>query len=214
MTTYMAQKRTLRNMRYSMSIVVFLASCVMGDATSGTDLYRINADNSHVRFSTRHNGMFRAKGEFREFSGLMIYHDNDPSKSEVGVTIKASSIYTGNEKIDELLRTQWFDAQEYPEITFASKHIEHQGNKYVAVADLTLHGVKKLIAVPFRLFGPIKTGGQGAGKHIAINAGFAIDRRDYGMTIDNLLDHAGLLVSHTVEIELDIQAVKAQEFDF
>jgi len=90
-------------------------------------------------------------GRFNDFSGLITSGDGDLSKAKVDFTIKTASINTDVKMRDDDLRSaNYFDAATFPEITFESKSIEKTGHGYVAVGDLSIHGITKSVRLPFQ----------------------------------------------------------------
>ena len=138
--------------------------------------------------------------------GVILFDEQDITRSSVEITIKAESINTDFAARDEHLRTaDFFDVAKYPEITFKSTRVEKRGAGLVAIGTFTMHGAAKEIALPFKVNG--KSNFQGA-THLGIEAAMTIDRRDFGMTWNATLDTGGLVVGNDVSIELNIEAVK------
>lgn len=94
-------------------------------------------------------------GRFNEFDGDFKFHPEDLSNSSFTFKVKAESIDTGVEKRDNHLRSEdFFHAEKYPEIVFASERIEKRGrNDYVVHGDLSIRGTTKRVAVPFVITG-------------------------------------------------------------
>ena len=119
------------------------------------------------------------------------------------VTIDANSIDTNNEKRDGHLRTaDFFDAEQYPAITFKNASLEQNGT--VIAGDLTIKGVTKRINIPVEISGPV-AGPQG-GNVIGISGETTINRQDFGVSFNKVLETGGLMVSDDVKIIVDIEA--------
>src|SRR4051812_19636057 len=87
------------------------------------DLYKIDPVHSSITFSIRHLGINNVKGRFKEYEGA-ISLDNG-TITEANGTIQVKSVDTGVQKRDEhLLTADFFDAANYPTITFKSKRVE------------------------------------------------------------------------------------------
>jgi polyisoprenoid-binding protein YceI len=185
----------------AISVLVFLAA--NGFAA---EKYEIDAVHSNVGFTVRHMLVAKVSGKFKEFSGTIIYDEKDITKSSVNVTIKTASIDTDNERRDGHLRSaDFFDVENHPEITFASKKIEKRGDGYVAIGDLTIRGATKQIELPFQILGILKE--AKGNSRIGIEAGATLNRFDYGVKWDRKLDTGGLVVGENVEINLTVEAV-------
>lgn len=173
----------------------------------GADEFVIDPVHSSIEFSVRHMMVTNVRGRFREFSGTIFYDEKDITKSSVRVTIKTASIDTGNADRDAHLRSpDFFDAAKYPEITFASTRIEKRGDDYVCIGTLTIRGVSREVAIPFRILGVVKD--QRGNTRLGVEAGLTINRLDYGVSWSRALEGGGLVVGNDVKIELNVQAIK------
>ena len=176
------------------------------DAT--TAVYQIDPAHSTIGFAVRHLMINNVLGRFNEFAGKLNYHAADITRSSVEFTAKTASVDTGVARRDNHLRTpDFFDVQQYPEMTFKSSKVERKGkDAYVVHGTFTLHGVSKEIAIPFKLFGPIKDP-QGK-QRLGIEAGLTINRQDYGIKYNSVVDGVGLAVGNEVQITLLLEAIK------
>ena len=100
-------------------------------------------------------GVSNVKGHFDDFAGSLVL-DNGSIKEASG-TIQVKSVNTGMEKRDNHLRTaDFFDAAQYPLITFKTKRVEKSGEQTILIADFTMRGVTKEL----RLAGHVERPGQ------------------------------------------------------
>ncbi len=120
----------------------------------------------------------------------------DPSKSSVELTVPVESVDTHFDKRNQHLKSpDFFNAKQFPTLTFKSTKVEGSGNTYKVSGDLTLHGVTKPITVEF------KKGAEGKGMEGEIRGGgetrFTIKRSDFGMTFmaGALGDDVNIIVS-------------------
>jgi len=184
-----------------------LALGVVGAATAET--WEIDPVHSTVGFKVRH---FFAKqaGEFNDFSGTIEFDPAKPEQTAVNATIQAASIDTDNENRDNHLRSaDFFDVENHPTITFQSTSVEKKGEgEYAMTGDLTIHGVTKSVTVPveFHGSGPDAWGGTRAG----FSAELTVDRKDYEITWNNVLDAGGTVLGDDVTIMLEIEAAQKQ----
>lgn len=195
-------------MRLLKSLVLSLSVALAGTAAAfAADEYTIDKAHSSVAFSVKHMVVNNVKGLFEDYSGTILYDEKDITKSSVKAVIKTASIDTGNEKRDEHLRNaDFFDAQKYPEITFASKRIMKQGDGYAAVGTLTMHGVSKEVTIPFTVAGPIKD--PWGNLRMGVEGGLTINRQDFGISWSKTMDSGGLVVGNDVKIELNLEATR------
>jgi polyisoprenoid-binding protein YceI len=155
--------------------------CSLGFAlsASGADTYKVDPVHSSVVFGIKHS-VANFYGAFKDISGTVTFDAADPSKSSVELTVPVESVDTRNEKRDQHLKSpDFFNAKQFPAITFKSSKIEGSGDNYKISGDLTIHGVTKPVTVDFKR-GADGKGGQGK----TVGGGearFTIKRSDYDM---------------------------------
>ena len=194
-------------MRYRTAVVPVLFSLLLASATFAADKYEVDPVHTRIGFTARHLMINNVSGRFTEFAGNILYDDEDMAKSAVSVKIQAASVNTENKMRDDDLRSpNFFDVAKYSEITFQSSRIEKQGDGYVCVGTLAMHGVSKEITLPFTVLGKIKD--PWGNTRIGLEAELKIDRRDWGLTYSKALDNGGLIVGNDIKIDLNVEAVK------
>lgn len=183
--------------------VLLLATLALADE------YKIDKSHSEVGFTTRHLMISNVNGRFTDFAGTITYDPTDVTKSAVSVSIKTPSITTDNARRDEDLRTSEFmDVAKFPEMTFASKKVEKRGSQLVLIGDLTIKGVTKQVEIPFELSGPITD--PWGNTRIAAEGSTTINRRDYGVTYNQMMKDGAAVVADKVKITLNVEGVKAK----
>jgi polyisoprenoid-binding protein YceI len=167
--------------------------------------FQIDPTHSNISFTVRHMAIAKVNGEFKKYSGTIVYDDKDITKSSVNVVIHTASIDTENENRDNHLRSEdFFNVAKDSVITFVSKRIEKKGDGYVAIGDLTLRGVTKEVALAFTIFGTVKD--QGGDTRLGVEAKTTINRFDYGVKWDRTFEPGNLVVGKDVDITLNIEA--------
>lgn len=193
-------------MRRQTIIFALLVALLVAQTVSGAERYEIDTAHTFVTFSIDHLVVSKARGSFKDVSGVIMYDAKDISKSSVEVNIKTESINTNNDNRDKHLRSaDFFDVEKYPLMTFKSKRVEKRGDGFAAVGDLTIHGVTKEVTMPFKLNGPIKD--PSGTSRVGIEASMKIDRRDFGITWGKTLDSGGLMLGNDVTIEINVEAI-------
>src|SRR6185503_11697135 len=145
--------------------------------------YRIDAGHTIVEFSVGF-GLMRVKGRFPQTHGTILYDPVAPERSTVSVVIESNSIDIGWPHRDEHLRSDdFFDVEQYPTITFRSDRIERTGESWIATGPLTMHGVTKSVAIPFRLIAPPARSAVSGWMQIYLIGGppLRLARRDFGI---------------------------------
>ena len=170
------------------------------------DKYVVDTAHTTVGFVVKHLMIYNVRGKFNEFSGIIMYDAQDITKSSLRGTIQVASLDTDNEKRDQDLRSATFlDTEKYPEIVFQSKHVERQGDGYMLHGDLTVHGTTKPITIPFTVSGPVTHIGKTI---IGFEARLELNRHEFQIIYNKLMDNGGLIVGDTVRIELTGRAIK------
>jgi polyisoprenoid-binding protein YceI len=170
--------------------------CSLGVTAYGADTFKIDPVHSSVIFSVKHLGVTDFYGDFREISGTVAFDAADPAKSSVDLTVPVEKIDTRNEKRDQHLKSpDFFNAKQFPTLTFKSTKVEGAGDTYSVTGDLTIHGVTKPVTVQFKK--GAETKGQQGETRSGGEAKFTIKRSDYGMTFMNgpLGDDVNIILS-------------------
>ena len=173
------------------------------------DTWQIDPAHTLVEFSVRHMMISNVKGVFEKVGGTVTTTGNDPSSAKMEVTIDANSLNTRVAMRDKDLKSANFlDVEKYPTITFKSKKVESAGEgKWKVTGDLTLHGVTKEVVL--NVAGPTPAikdpwGNTRAGA----SATTTINRQDFGMTFNKMLETGGAVVANEVAISIEVEAVK------
>jgi polyisoprenoid-binding protein YceI len=175
--------------------------------TPGT--YTIDATHSTVQFVARHLVAAKVRGSFAEFEGTLTIGDSAETSSVTAI-VQAGSISTHNEMRDGHLKSSDFlDLENHPTLTFTSTKISPKGgDNYVMTGDLTIRGVTKSVDFDLEFLGSgpsMQPGVTVAG----FEAKTEIDRRDFGVNFEGVLENGSLVVSNKVTLELTIEAAKA-----
>ena len=195
--------------RYIRVVLAVLASLCFARVAGSADRYVTDPAHTSVGFTVRHLMIYKVRGKFNEYTGTIMYDEHDITKSSMHGTIQAASLDTDDEKRDKDLRSaQFLDVERFPEITFASTRVEKKDDGYVLIGDLTIHGITKEVAIPFAITGPVMHRGQTL---LGFEARLQINRHDFGITYNRLMDNGGLVVGNTVDIELFGRAIKKAE---
>ena len=199
----------LQRLNSRIAVVAVLGALLSIPALAASSTWQIDPAHSAAHFSVRHLGISNVRGDFTKLSGAVQLDDKDMSKSSVNVTIEAASIDTRVENRDKDLRSErFFDAANYPTLTFKSKKVEQAApGKLKITGDLTIHGVTKEVVLDVEgPTAPIKDpwGNQRA----AVTGSTKINRQDFGVKWNATLDNGGVVVGDEVSITFDIEMVQ------
>lgn len=174
-----------------------------------TKTWNIDTTHSGINFSVRHMVFAKVRGRFGEWQGTLRLDPRDLTRSRVEVEIDAASIDTGVADRDAHLRSgDFFDVERFPKLRFESTKVEQTGEgRYRLHGNLTIRDVTREVAID------VEHGGQakdpwGNQRH-AFTASTSIDRRDFGLEWNQVLEAGGVLVGEKVDIDLEVQAVEA-----
>lgn len=161
-----------------------------------------------VEFAAKHLMITTVKGRFTDVSGTITMNEANPAASSVKAVIKSASVDTRTDQRDAHLKSADFlEVERHPDITFNSTKVEQSGSgHYRVTGDLTIHGVTKPVVLEVTDEGRTKDpwGGERAG----FSATTRIDRRDFGLTWNQILESGGVLVGHEIRITLEVEATK------
>ena len=102
----------------------------------------------------------------------------------------------------------FFEVDKYPTMTFRSRRVESTSldtNQYRLVGDLTLHGVTKEVTLDVTFEGIAKDpyGNNRAG----FSATGKLNRKDFGLGWNQLLETGGVVVGDEVKLSIDSQVI-------
>ena len=144
--------------------------------------YKVDPVHSSATFRVKHMNTSYTYGRFNAISGTFAIDEADPAKSSFDFTVKTDSVDTADAGRDAHLKnTAFFNAKQFPSITFKSKSVKSSGKDTLEVTgDLTLHGVTKPITVSIELTRHGKATCRGTAI-AGIESVFTIKRSDFGM---------------------------------
>lgn len=188
-------------------VVASLTRSHRGQQIPQAGTYIIDRANSSVAFVARFLTITKVRGRFADFAGE-LHIGEVPEESSVAITIDASSVSTGDDRRDVHLRSADFlDVEHYPTMSFSSTRLEpHAEEAWKVHGDLTLHGTTRSVTLEVEFTGVAATD---AGEHRAgFTASAVVDREDWGLTWNQVLDAGGVLIGKRIHIELDVQVVR------
>ena len=196
--------RHVRNLLFALA----LAAPLLAQPAAAPSLEVWTADKVHssTEFRIRHL-VSQVPGRFRDFDATVAIDRAEPSRSTVEFNIRAASIDTGDASRDEHLRSpDFFETAKYPNISFRSeKVVPRSPTTFDVTGNLTMHGVTKKVTLPVEFNGFMNDGRND-------RAGFQIettlDRKDYGITWNRILDEGGVLLGDEVKVSIGLQLIR------
>jgi polyisoprenoid-binding protein YceI len=172
-------------------------------------VFVIDPTHSNVGFAARHM-MSKVNGEFTKFSGELSYDPDHLEQGKVTATAEASSISTRDDKRDEHLKSDdFFAVKKFPKLVFESTKISKNGsNKYKMDGNLTMHGITHPVTFDVEALGEMD---DPWGNHRAgFTAKAVVNRKDYSISWNKVLDKGGVMIGDDVEINLNIEATETK----
>lgn len=172
--------------------------------------------HSAAQFRARHMMVTWVRGAFKNIAGTLDFDPDNPQQLSVETSIEAKTCWTGEPYRDDHLRSADFlHCEEYPEIRFKSTSVSLIGAvDYDVTGDLTIRGVTQPATLRVRYLGTWETPWweDGVDKGPKTRAGFTartrIDRYDFGVSWNDTMPGGGVVVSPTVDIVLDVEAIR------
>ena len=170
--------------------------------------YTLDVSHSRLGFVARHAMVTKVRGQFGAFTGTARIDEANPSASRVDLSIDVAAVETGSADRDGHLKSgDFFDVEQYPNITFTSTDVKRDGSDWTITGDLTIKDQTKPVTIEFEQtgsavdpFGNTRVGFEGE---------TTINRKDWGLTWNAALETGGVLVSEKIKLEFDVSAIKS-----
>ncbi len=174
---------------------------------AGAATYQIDPVHTTISFSVKHMVISRVQGRFDKFSGTVDYVPGKPKLWKAEAHIDAASIDTRIQMRDNDVRSPNFlDVKKYPEIVFKSVKVERvKGKTADLLGTLTIHGVTKPVVLKMKIGGVVKD--PWGNQRLGAVATTTINRKDFGLMYNKVLESGGLLVGNRIKIKLDVEAI-------
>lgn len=173
-----------------------------------TTTWKIDTSHTKVSFSVTHMMVSETTGMFKLYEGKVSSSGNDFNDASIEFSIDAGSINTEDENRDKHLKSEdFFHIEKYPKMSFKSKSFKKgKGNAYTLSGDLTIRGVTKPVNFDVIHNGTVKSpwGQEVAGFKLSGK----INRMDYGLKWNAILEAGGVTVSEEVKINCDVELIK------
>lgn len=173
--------------------------------------WQIDPAHSQIQFSVRHLMISNVRGRFENFTGNVEFDEEQPARSSVEVRIEAASINTKEPQRDAHLKSPDFlDAENFPYLHFKSRRVEMlDGSHGRIIGDMTIRDVTREVVLD------VEYAGQAKSPWGTVSAGFSanarLNRKDWGLNWNYLLESGGVLVGDQVNIAIEAELIKQPE---
>jgi polyisoprenoid-binding protein YceI len=177
--------------------------------TGAKTQWKLDPTHTLVEFSAKHLMITTVKGRIADVEGVINIDERNPANSSVEATLKGASLDTRTEQRDQHLRSADFlHVEKYPEITFRGTRIEGGRDEFKLTGDLTIRDVTRPITLDVRFEGQTKD--PWGGERIGFSANGKIDRRDFGLVWNQLMETGGVAVGNDIKIAIEVEAIKIE----
>lgn len=169
--------------------------------------YVIDTSHSSVEFVARHLGLSKVRGHFTNFSGDIEIAEN-PEESKVEVDVDVASVESADARRDDHLRSpDFFHVEEHPSMSFKSTSVTPVDDGTWQVGGLlTIRGVTHPVVLETEFEGAENT--PFGDQRIGFSASTEINREDWDLGWNAVLESGGLLVGKKIKIELNVEAIR------
>jgi polyisoprenoid-binding protein YceI len=162
------------------ALLVFLVAGAT-EVRAAPTTWEIDSTHSSLLFRVKHMNVSHVWGRFDEFSGSFTMDDENLAQAKVQVTVQVASVDTGNAKRDQHLKSpDFFNAAQFPTMTFESKTVARSEGGYDVTGDLTIHGTTKSVTLPMKKVG--EASDLEGHRRIGFDGTLTIRRSDFGMS--------------------------------
>lgn len=166
--------------------------------------WTVDTAHSEVGFSVKHMMISKVKGSFSSYEATVEANEEDLQGALIDFKIDVASINTNNTDRDNHLRSaDFFDAEQFPYITFKANDIVKKGDEYELTGDLTMRGVTRPTTFEVE-YGGKATNPWGV-EVVAFNVEGKVNRKDFGLTWNQALETGGVMVGEDIKITLELE---------
>ena len=169
---------------------------------AASESYALDSSHTFPSFEEMHLGYSIQRGRFNKTTGRITL-DKAARKGTVDITIDATSVDTGYDKLEKHLRAEdFFDVERHPTITFKGDAFIFEGDKVKSVSgNLPLRGVTKPVTLTATHF---NCANHPMAKKMACGGDFTamVKRSDFGMK------YALPAVADDVTLRIQVEALR------
>jgi polyisoprenoid-binding protein YceI len=170
-----------------------------------TGRWRIDPSHADITFVGRHFGLTKIRGRFTSVAGEVNVDDN-LGESSIHVEIEMASVRSGDDARDAHLKSpDFFDVERFPTASFRSLGLRNDGPVAVVDGELTIRDVTRPVQLDVEYLGQVRDPWEM--ERAVFTAVAVVNREDWGLTWNILLETGGLVVSKEIRIEIDVELI-------
>ena len=168
--------------------------------------WKLDRAHTQINFSAKHMMVTTVRGTFHDVDGTIELDEDEPNRSRGTFRIGVASVDTNFAARDTHLRSpDFFDATQYPDITFSSTSVESTADdRFAVTGDLTIRDVTRPVTFDVELDGIVK--GMSGARHAGLSGRAKIARSDWGLDWNVALEQGGWLVGKEITLDITIAA--------
>lgn len=180
-------------------VLTFNLSCVF----AATQI-PLNSKNSNIKISIKYSVVGQYKAVFDQYEGVITLGESPQDIQAVELNIQAASINSGFKGMDNVVRSkQLLDTARIPLIQFKSASVVHDDSGYQVIGILTMHGISKEYTFPFSVDQIVDA--NDPNKKSVLKGKWVVNRKDFGIIWNKLLDHGGVLVGDYITVNWEVR---------
>ncbi len=166
---------------------------------------------TQINGSIKYTVIGKYRANFERFKGEIAFDRQTGQITSVQLVIEAETITSNCDWCDKIVRSeQLLHTEKHPYIIFKSSEIIKDNNGYRVKGTLEMHGVKKEAVFPFEA--EIAEGGEARGRVLTVSGKWLINRKDFDIVWNKILDKGGILVGNDITVDWGIQSpIREQE---
>jgi polyisoprenoid-binding protein YceI len=188
----------------------FFALLIVSASLAAQDgVWKIDPNHSAAYFSVRHLMISTVRGEFGGINGTMHYDPKRPTEARVDATIDCTTLNSGVAARDAQMKgPDFFDVKKYPTMKFSTTRVQEAGpGKLKVSGDLTINATTRPVVLDVEGPSVVVKDARGREK-VGLSAVTKINRKDFGIVWNEVLETGGLAVADEVSISLDIEFIR------
>lgn len=163
--------------------------------------WTLNLAKTNVGFSLKHLMFSTVKGTFSKVSSSLLLNEEHFDQSSVKVEVETKTVSTNDKDRDlYLIGDDFFNPSKFPLMTFQSKKIKGEFTSFTIEGDLTIKDRTQAVSLKGTL------SWVNSDKNILmVKANGKVNRKDFGLSWNALMETGGVLVGENVNIEIEAQ---------
>ena len=181
-------------------------------AVSAQTNWKVDNSHSKIGFSVTHMMVGETEGKFKLYEGkVSSTSETDFNNANIEFTVDVNSINTDDDRRDGHLKSDdFFNAVKFPKMTFKSTSMKKGKavGEYIMEGNLTIRDITKKVTLTAVTSGKSVKDPYGLTR-VGFKVKGTINRTEYGLKWNAVLEAGGVAVSEEVKIDSNIELIKS-----